>query len=277
MSVTLTNGEVLVAKRAVDQLLQVVMPAQTALRIRRAARDLSITAGEIEQEYQKITDRYSVRGPDGQIQFEMAGGQRQPVIGDRKALQQARTELLDESTVEVEPLSIATLKIAEDIRPSILMDMSDWLTGDTAIVGEVRHVRVGDFVYTANGIHALADKPMSFENATKLWRIYTQLRTASKIATDRRKELLEKYARRNAEGEMVYLDRVTNRVDVADEFYAEEAELLDSVSRVEGIGEAWLTSLEEQHKLPGNVVAALLDLIVELPPTEGEEHEDTTG
>lgn len=277
MLVTLTNGEVLVAKRAVDQLLQVVMPAQTALRIRRAARELVITAGEIEQEYQRITDRYSARGPDGQIQFEMAGGQRQPVIGDRKALQQARTELLDEGTVELEPLSIATLKIAEAIRPVILLDMGDWLTGNTEIVGEVRHVRAGDFAYTANGIHALADKPMSLENATKLWRIYTQLRTASKIATDRRKELLETYARRNAEGEMVYLDRVTNRVDVADEFFAAEAELLDSVSRVEGIGVAWLTALEEQHKLPGNTVAALLDLIVEAPLAEGEEHEDTTG
>ena len=88
MLVTLTNGEVLVAKRAVDYLLQVVMPAQTALRIRRAARELFITAGEIEQEYQKITDRYSVRGPDGQIQFEMAGGQRHPGVGGRKARRQ---------------------------------------------------------------------------------------------------------------------------------------------------------------------------------------------
>lgn len=276
MPVTLTNGEVLVARRAVDQLLQTVMPAQTALRIRRYARDLYATANEIEQEYQKIIDRYSLRGPEGEIQFEVVGGQRQPQIKDRKMLQQEHVALLDEATTDLEPMPIDTIKVAEEFRPAILLDMGDWLSGNTEIVGEPRSLAVSALVPTATGIHALAEHPTTYENATKLWRIYTQLRAASRIATKRRDALLAQHARRNAVGEMIYLDRVTSRVDVAEPFYAEEADLLATMIHVEGIAMAWLVAFEEKHKLPGHVAGALVDVIID-SPMEGESCENATG
>ncbi len=279
MSVTLTNGDVLAAKAAVEQLLRIVMPAQTAMKIRRIARDLYDTASEVELEYQKISDRFSQRGPDGQIQFDMIGGQRQARVSDQAALLLARTELLDKTMVEVEPLPISVLKIAnsEEFKPSILLDMGDWLKGNVDIVGKAKSIRVRDIVPTANGIYALCGNPMSLENATKLWRIYAQLRAASKIATAQRNTLVDRYARRDGSGSIIYLDKAVDRVDVDDEFFLEEVALLESMIHVDGIDLDFLLAVEEKHRLTGNVCAALHDIIILEPDGEGAEDEDRTS
>lgn len=267
--VTIKNADLMGVEGALEQLLKYAMPVQTAMRLRKAVRPVTTHLTDVKNEIQRLIDRYGKRGADGQL---LHRGQ-QPIFADETGFNQEYKALM-ELEEDFDPISIDDLKIIEDIRGSLLINLGRLLAGPLAIQGDAAEVAYGDLASTANGVRQLADRDLPREKSVKLWRIFSQLRDISDVASEERRQLLDQYAKRDVNGDWIYLDRASERVDVEDDFYLMEKGLLRRTERVEGIPLDWYEAVEKKHgKLPGEIVIALGDLLI-IPDEESEEADE---
>lgn len=262
------NEQLFGIDRAATDLLKYVMPAQTSLKIRKALKPLQAELREVQEEYQRLSDRYAKKRPDGSIDYRE--GTQIPIYEDTEGFEKEYRELMELET-EIGQFPVDGIKVVENIRPVVLIQLGKFLSGNTNIDGEKVAIRTGDISPVSRGLDMLAAREVPFRKAVKIWRIFQQLLTASEKATQERKDLIELYAIRNEAGEMIYLDKATERVDVDESFYIEEKRFLDTPLELEGIPLTWFEEIEKQHgNLPGEIASLLGDLIL-LPPDQEPE------
>lgn len=272
--IKIRNEQLFAIDRAAGDLLKYAMPAQTSLKIRKALKPLQSELREVQEEYQRLSDRYAKKRPDGSIDYRE--GTQVPIYEDAEGFEKEYRELMELET-EIGQFPIDGIKVIENIRPAVLIQLGKFLSGNTNIEGDKAAIRTGDISLVSRGLDLLAAREVPFKKAVKIWRIFQQLLTASEKAIQDRKELVELYAMRNEDGEMIYLDKAAERVDVDESFYIEEKRFLDAPLELEGIPLAWFEEIEKQHgNLPGEIASLLGDLIL-LPPDQDEERPSNGG
>ncbi len=272
--IKIKNEQLFLIDKAAMDLLKYAMPAQTSLKIRKALKPLQVELREVQEEYQRLSDRYAKKRPDGSIDYRE--GTQVPIYEDTEGFEEEYRSIMDMET-EFAQFPVDGIKVVENIRSSVLIQLGKFLSGNTNIDGEKVAIRTGDISPVSRGLDMLAAREVPFKKAVKLWRIFQQLLAASEKATQERKDLVELYAIRNEAGEMVYLDKAAERVDVEDSFYDEEKRFLDTPLELEGIPLAWFEEIEKQHgNLPGEIASLLGDLIV-LPPDQEPEQPSNGG